>query len=238
LKERGLRGIAEARPTSVGWVVRALPLLSRRSSAARPTRQPAAWGSGLQPEEFVMKQVKCLMAACLSLGGLLAAGPALAEEFRCAGSVGAVALDNVFVPDGASCVLDRTRLNGSLVVGRGASLQARSVSVNGNVQAEGAAWVGLGGFSTVGGSVQIVQGGGAAIERARIKGDLQFESNTGALSARGNTIGGNLQVFQNMGGVRLFNNRMNGNMQCKENIPAPVGSGNVSPSKEDQCAAL
>jgi hypothetical protein len=96
----------------------------------------------------------------------------------------------------------------------------------------------VGGFSTVGGSVQIVQGGGASIERARIKGDLQFESNTGPLLATGNTITGSLQAFKNMAGATFINNRMNGNMQCKENIPAPTGSGNRSPSKEDQCARL
>jgi hypothetical protein len=183
------------------------------------------------------------MKARLNVMSALAAAtlvstPVWAEEFSCTGAVGAVQLDNIFVPDGATCVLDRTRTNGSIVVGRGATLLATSVSVNGNVQAEGAAFVGVGGFSTVGGSVQIVQGGGASIERARIKGDLQFESNTGPLLATGNTITGSLQAFKNMAGATFINNRMNGNMQCKENIPAPTGSGNRSPSKEDQCARL
>lgn len=184
-----------------------------------------------------MKAKTSVMSA-LALAAALASAPAMAEEFSCNGAVGAVSLDNVFVPDGATCVLDRTRMNGSVVVGRGATLRARSVSINGNLQAEGAAFVGLGGYSTVGGSVQIVQGGSASIERARIKGDVQFESNTGPLAANGNAIGGSLQAFQNMGGATFNNNRMNGNMQCKENIPAPTGGGNVSPSKEDQCARL
>ena len=174
----------------------------------------------------------------VAVAALLATAPALAEEYRCIGAVGAVALDNVFVPDGASCTLDRTRLTGSVVVGRGATLRATSVSVNGNVQAEGATFVMLGGYSTIGGSVQIVQGAGASIERARIKGDLQLESNTSALTANANIIGGSLQAFQNIGGATFNNNRMNGNMQCKENVPAPVGSGNRSPSKEDQCTRL
>jgi hypothetical protein len=94
------------------------------------------------------------------------------------------------------------------------------------------------GYSSIGGSVQIVQGGGASIERARIKGDLQFESNSGVIAATANTLGGSLQAFQNIGGLTFNNNRMNGNMQCKENVPAPTGSGNRSPSKEDQCARL
>jgi hypothetical protein len=164
--------------------------------------------------------------------------PAAAEEYRCTGRVGAVALDNIFVPDGASCVLERTRAKGNIVVGTGASLLATSVSVNGNLQAEGAADVSVAGRSTFGGSVQIVQGGSASIRRARITGDLLFDENTGPLLARENVIGGNLQAFKNMAGVRLVENRMNGNLQCKENIPAPTGSGNIAASKEDQCARL
>lgn len=179
-----------------------------------------------------------LVMSTVAISAVLASAPALAEEFSCSGAVGAVALDNLFVPDGATCVLDRTRLNGSVVVGRGATLRATSVSINGNLQAEGAAFVGVAGYSTVGGSVQIVQGGGAAIERARIKGDLQFESNNSAISASANIVGGSLQAFQNIGGAAFNHNRMNGNMQCKENVPAPTGGGNRSPSKEDQCARL
>jgi hypothetical protein len=34
-------------------------------------------------------------------------------------------------------------------------------------------------------------------------------------------------------------NVIGGNLQCKENVPAPVGGGNiVDGSKEDQCARL
>ncbi len=166
------------------------------------------------------------------------AGPVAAEEFRCTGRVGAVALDNIFVPDGAYCVLDRTRAKGNIVVGTGATLAATSVSVNGNLQAEGAADVNVAGRSTFGGSVQIVQGGSASIKRARINGDILFDANNGPLQAADNVVGGSLQAFKNMGGVVLVNNRMIGNLQCKENIPAPTGSGNVAASKEDQCARL
>ena len=183
-------------------------------------------------------KTKSVVMSALAAAATLASAPALAEEFRCTGAVGAVALDNLFVPDGASCVLDRTRLNGSVVVGRGATLRASGVSVNGNVQAEGAAFVGVAGRSIVVGSVQIVQGGGGSIERTRINGDLQFESNTGPVAAAGNTIGGSLQAFQNLGGATFSGNRMNGNMQCKENMPAPTGGGNRAPSKADQSARL
>ncbi len=168
----------------------------------------------------------------------LTCGIAAAEEFVCTGYVGAVALDNVFVPDGASCTLDRTRLNGSIVVGTGSTLVATSVSVNGNIQAEGANSVSVAGRSMIGGSVQIVQGGSAGVRGARINGDILFDDNNGPIDAASNRVGGSLQAFRNTGGVRLVRNTMNGNLQCKENTPAPTGSGNVSPSKEDQCARL
>lgn len=182
--------------------------------------------------------MKSPILAAVAMAASCAAMPVLAEEYVCTGAVGAVSLDNVFVPDGASCLLDRTRTKGSVVVGRGATLQANSVSINGNLQAEGAFSVVVGGYSTVGGSVQLVQGGSAAITRARISGDLLFDENRGAIAASANTIGGSLQAFQNTGGASFVNNRMNGNMQCKENVPAPTGRGNRSPSKEDQCAGL
>lgn len=169
---------------------------------------------------------------------LLAAAPAAAEERICTGRIGAVYLDNIFVPDGRSCVLDGTRAKGNIVVGSGASLAARSVSINGNLQAEEAASVVVSGRSTFGGSVQLVKGGEASIEGARIEGDILFDENVGPLLAHGNVLGGNLQAFKNMGGLAITNNRMKGNLQCKENIPAPTGGGNRAASKEDQCRRL
>ncbi|WP_374676147.1 hypothetical protein [Ideonella sp.] len=168
----------------------------------------------------------------------LHASPALAEEISCAGTLGAVSVDNVFVPDGSTCVMDLTRVKGSVVVGTGSTLYARSVRVVGNVQAEGSALVDISGTSSVGGAVQVVQGGGALIRQARITGDLQLESNRARVTATGNVVGGNLQAFQNQGGVVLRNNRIHGNLQCKANVPAPTGSGNLAASKEDQCARL
>ncbi len=122
---------------------------------------------------------------------------AAAFAFTALRRVGAIALDNIFVPDGASCVLERTRAKGNIVVGTGARLVATSVSINGNLQAEGAADVSVGGRSTFGGSVQIVQGGSASIRRARINGDILFDENTGPLLASENVVGGNLQAFKN-----------------------------------------
>lgn len=48
-----------------------------------------------------------------------------------------------------------------------------------------------------------------------------------------------MRVFQNHGGVRIAGNLIDGNLQCKENRPAPTGGGNrVRGNKEDQCSRL
>lgn len=185
----------------------------------------------------MMKRV-ALALMFVGASAMATANVAHAEETQCRGTIGAVTLDNVFVPDGASCTLNGTRLIGTLKVGTGATLVANSVRVNGNIQAEGSASVTVQGNSRVGGSVQIKQGGSASVRGARINGDLQFDEMRGALSASQNVIGGNLQAFKNTGGLVITNNRIAQNLQCKENNPPPTGGGNTAGSKEDQCEAL
>ena len=148
----------------------------------------------------------------------LAAAPALAEERACRGTIGATTVDNLRVPQGATCTLSGTRVKGTVKVERGATLKASRISVIGNVQAEGAATVNLA-ASAVGGSVQIVQGKNSKLDRNSVKGDVQY--------------------FENRGAISITNNRIDGNLQCKENTPRPTGGGNiVQGNKEDQCARL
>ena len=148
----------------------------------------------------------------------LAAAPALAEERTCRGTIGATTVDNLRVPQGATCTLNGTRVKGTIKVERRATLKASRISVIGNVQAEGAATVNVA-ASTVGGSVQIVQGKNSKLDRNSVKGDVQY--------------------FENPGTISITRNRIDGNLQCKENSPRPTGGGNiVQGNKEDQCARL
>jgi hypothetical protein len=215
------------------WGVDALQSCPAVPDGASHT-DPAA----LQPSSRSITMTIRHTVALIGTLATLASTPALAEEVDCTGTIGAVRLDNIFVPDGATCTLEGTRAQGNVVVGTGATLIARSIKINGNVQAEGATRVAISGTSSVGGSVQLVQGGSVSVQRAIINGSLQMESNNGPISAVRNTIGADLQAFQNTGGVKLTKNRIDGNLQCKSNSPAPVGSGNQAASKEDQCAAL
>ncbi|BAQ63603.1 hypothetical protein [Geminocystis sp. NIES-3709] len=144
---------------------------------------------------------------------------AKAEEISCQGTLGAITVDNVKVPQGKTCTLNGTTVKGNIVVNNRATLKANGAKVNGNIQAEGATAVNVNSNTTVGGSIQIKQGGSASIVSNKIQGDVQLESNSGKLTVSKNNIGGNLQ--------------------CKENKMIPVGGDNiVEGNKEDQCSKL
>jgi hypothetical protein len=106
------------------------------------------------------------------------AAPAFAEERTCRGTIGATTVDNLRVPQGATCTLKGTRVKGTVKVERRATLKASDIRVIGNVQAEGAANVNVA-TSTVGGSVQIVQGKNSKLNRNAVKGDVQYFENRG-----------------------------------------------------------
>ncbi len=127
---------------------------------------------------------------------------ALADDRICRGTLGAITVDNLKVPAGATCKLNRTRVEGNVIVNRKATLRADRIRVDGNVQAEGAALVRVV-DSTVGGSIQLEQGRGGAALRNRVEGDIQLFSNRGAFTVTANQVDGNLQ--------------------CKSNKPRPTG---------------
>ncbi len=164
---------------------------------------------------------------------------AAAEETLCSVALDNTVVDNLLVPSNSECVLQNTRIMGTIQVAANAVLTARRIVVIGNVQAENARQVNILDNSRIGGSVQIKQGGGAIISDSIIESDIQFESNAQPFKVLRNDIGGNLQVVQNSGSVEIQYNTIDGNLQCKENSPAPTGGANrVGGNKDDQCARL
>jgi hypothetical protein len=108
-----------------------------------------------------MRLVPALAATTLAAAALavVPAGAALAEERACRGSLGAVTVDNLRVPSGHLHAERHDRQGHAQ--GRARRDPGRAgIRVVGNVQGEGAASVQLTG-ATVGGSVQVKQGGGA-----------------------------------------------------------------------------
>lgn len=183
-----------------------------------------------------------LMALALSVLALMAMAPAAqAEERVCRGTIGAVTVDNVRVPTGATCTLSGTRVEGTVKVESGARLYASAIRVKGNIQGEGFKVVSVRQGSVVVGSVQLkngLVGGTGSIVSSRINGDLQFEANRARMVAQSNVILANLQAVQNRGGLTISNNRISQALQCKQNSPPPTGGGNVAGDKEGQCARL
>jgi hypothetical protein len=72
---------------------------------------------------------------------ILSTAPASADERVCRGTIGAITVDNLLVPQRARCTLNGTRVQGTIKVSRAATLVANDVLVVGNVQAEGATHV-------------------------------------------------------------------------------------------------
>ena len=177
-----------------------------------------------------MKSIIAAAAPLALIAGLTTglAAPAHADDRRCAGTIRAVTIDgDVVVPRGATCTLIGTRVDGNVKVYRNAKLVAKGVRVGGSIQAENHRNVqvrprwkdGRAIRPVVGGSIQLKQGGGGKIIRARVGSDIQLFSNDARFEVRRNFVEGNLQ--------------------CKSNRPRPVGGGNVvQGNKEDQCRRL
>jgi hypothetical protein len=185
---------------------------------------------------------RVLTVALASVLAVTVAAPAaVAEERVCHGTIGATTVDNLRVPQGATCTLNGTKVEGTLKVESGARLYAEGIRVIGNVQSEGFQVVSLRSGSRVGGSVQLENGQRGGLGRViatRINGDLQFFSNEARMVARNDTILANLQAMSNTGGLVIENNTISENLQCKQNNPPPTGGGNTAGDKEDQCARL
>lgn len=106
-----------------------------------------------------MKRLTITVLSVVALcGGIATASPAMAEERVCRGSLGAVTLDNVRVPAGATCTMNGTTLKGTLTVARDATLKANRIKVNGNIQSQAHRFVRVL-DSRVDGSIQLRQGG-------------------------------------------------------------------------------
>jgi hypothetical protein len=184
---------------------------SERETLSHAKRRP-----DMTPRHLVVAVTVIALAAVVSVPG------AFAETRKCVGTLNGstTGLDNVKVPRGATCTLSGVRLRGNIKVGADATLIATNVRVNGSIQGKEAAQVTVtGALTKVGGSVQLVEGGGVTLTTIRVKGDVQ--------------------LFDNLGPMAITGNRIDGNLQCKENLPEPVGAGNlVQGNAEDQCEDL
>jgi hypothetical protein len=207
----------------------------------RPGRAPAGphTAEGTAKGEIDMRRTIAGALGSLALTATLGVAPAAAEDRVCRGELTDVTVDNLRVPDGATCTLTRVRVKGTAKAESDATLIINRSRVIGNVQGEDARKVIVRRATRVGGSVQFVQGGAARVINSNVNGDVQYDENDRRLAVNGNEVGGNVQVVQNTGGVVIRDNVIDGNLQCKANVPAPTGGNNtVGGNKEDQCEHL
>ena len=76
------------------------------------------------------------------------------------------------------------------------------------------------------------------VKKSRVDGSIQLKQGGGGKILRA-VVGSDIQLFSNDGRFEVRHNRVEGNLQCKSNDPAPVGGNNtVGGNKEDQCKGL
>lgn len=120
---------------------------------------------------------------------------------ECRGSIGAQSFENLFVPDGQSCTLNGTRIDGNLTVGTGVNPQVTSIRLSAaTFKPKALTSVSVTSNSFVGGSIQIKQGGSATIKNVKVNADIQLDSNSSQIEAINNHVGGNFQAMSSSGG--------------------------------------
>lgn len=131
-----------------------------------------------------------------------------------------------------------TTVNGDVQVKRRAVARIENTTIGGNLQIEEAGASLVSTDSRITGDVQVTKAERAELARLTVNGDVQFSENVGALRSEAAVVGGNMQIEKNRGGVTLLANRIRQVLECKENAPAPTGSGNNAGEKKEQCRAL
>ena len=157
------------------------------------------------------------IAGLVLTGAVVTAPSAAADDRYCrSGTIGKVTIDgDLKVPSG-TCYLKGTRVKGNVIV-----------SSTGYVGIEG---------TRIDGNVQSYKHRGVAVRSSYVDGNIQLKSG-GGLVVRNTTVNGDIQLFSNPRGNKyVYDNRVDGNLQCKSNIPAPKGARNkVKGNKEGQC---
>lgn len=131
--------------------------------------------------------------------------------------------------------VEKTLVKGSTIIGNVQSDEARRVRLRPDAT--------TGRETVVNGSIQLrntVAGDTSTIQDVWVGGSIQIEDNAGPFNLFGNEVNQDVQVFQNTAVVRIRDNTIDGNLQCRENTPRPLnGGGNVvDGNAEDQCAGF
>ena len=190
-------------------------------------------------DERTVENVEVVQGSTCVLAGTRVEGNVLVRSGATLEALGAHIEGNIQAEDAAAVVVSEgTRVGGDVQVKRRAITSIVDTHVDGNLQVE--EWGASLDVSNamVGGDLQVKKAEAARIDDATVRGNLQLEENRGSLHVSVSAVSGNLQVVKNRGGVSLLDNHVEQGLQCDENQPAPVGSGNRAGELEGQCTGL
>ena len=166
--------------------------------------------------------------------------PAVADDIVCPGYIGPEDIDDTVVVVG-DCVLDRTHIDGNVLLENGGDLLALRVRVTGNVQTDGAERVRIR-RSEIGGNIQLTGVDGdsrSEVLSTAVGGTIDVHHSEARFALNLNEVDSDLKANNNTGGVNISLNTIGGNLQCQGNSPRPTGGNNiVDGEKEDQCEDL
>lgn len=157
-------------------------------------------------------------------GGGAGTAASTTRASACNGTLGAVSVEQVSVPAGASCTLAGTRVRGDVKVARGGSVTATGARIEGNVQAEDARSIVISAGTLVIGDVQAKRLATVRVENSTIDGNLQVEERGASLLSADTRIGGDLQV-KKAASATLGRTTVDGNIQLEENAGALASDG-------------
>lgn len=171
-----------------------------------------------------MKKLISGAAAAMMLGtlGFAVSAPTQATaDAGCNGTVyNRVVKDNIYVRSGATCNIINSIVDGDVKLAPNARLYVRGSVIDGNIQDTNQRH-----YSVV-------------VVTSRIDGDIQLKGGQ-YTKITGNTVAGDIQLWSNRQTQRVFRNRVEGNLQCKGNVPQPTGLYNsVKGNAENQCRNL
>jgi hypothetical protein len=166
-----------------------------------------------------MRSFWVLAVAATTLGLLIAAPAAMADDTRCVGLLAPGVYDNVVVPSGASCAIAGAEIRGNLKAEPGSQIiDVRNSTIHGNVEGDSFASFDLHG-SMVGGNVTLKKfTTNVQVCATQVRKDLQVEDGRGRVelgsppTCGANQVGENLQAYKNIITVYLT---IDGNMVGK-----------------------
>lgn len=178
-----------------------------------------------------MRSFWVLAVAATTLGLLVAAPAAMADDTSCVGLLPPGVYDNVVVPSGASCMIQGAEIRGNLKAEPGSLIiDVRNSTIHGNVEGDSFASFDLHG-SMVGGNVTLKKfTTNVQVCATQVRKDLQVEDGQGRVelgsppTCAANEVSENLQAYKNIITVYLAidGNMVGKNLQVYETMgPGP-----------------